>query len=407
MSTRAIQIDFLLAGITDSLGNILAGGSVKFYAAGTTTAKNVYTEKEKTNPFTTYTLDASGAAQLYGDGIYKVLAYDSSSVLKRTWDNVKIRAHNYAVVSKVSAYTTTADDDVILVNTTAGHVTITMLAAASMEYPQIIKHTAGTNNVVIDPNASETIDGDATYTFSSIGGAIIVFSDGSNLRKANHVALDIIDGLDLVCDSITLNNTGLHILDSNASHDLIIKPGSNLTADRELTITTGDVARTLEFGGKPVFSGLNDGTYDIALPTNNMEAAKFMIGNSSTIIWMYLNTAPPGWKALATGADTVLGVAGGAQAYNVNGGNAGGTWTQPNHKHKWYDFISNAAHASWDTDGSPQIFTTSSNAHLGIRVEDDGVDTIIGQDFWTNENATAVTWRPSASVGKLFQLDTA
>ncbi|MBW2036429.1 MAG: hypothetical protein JRI41_02955, partial [Deltaproteobacteria bacterium] len=42
---------------------------------------------------------------------------------------------------------------------------------------------------------------------------------------------------------VTLSNTGLHILDTNASHDLIIKPGSNLTADRILTLTTGDTAR--------------------------------------------------------------------------------------------------------------------------------------------------------------------
>lgn len=39
---------------------------------------------------------------------------------------------------------------------------------------------------------------------------------------------------------LTVPNTGLHLLDSNASHDLIIKPGSNLTADKTLTLTTGD-----------------------------------------------------------------------------------------------------------------------------------------------------------------------
>lgn len=43
---------------------------------------------------------------------------------------------------------------------------------------------------------------------------------------------------------LTLSNVGLHLLDTNASHDLIVKPGSNLTADRIWTITTGDAART-------------------------------------------------------------------------------------------------------------------------------------------------------------------
>lgn len=40
--------------------------------------------------------------------------------------------------------------------------------------------------------------------------------------------------------TLTLPNDGLHLLDSNATHDLILRPNSNLTADRTLLITTGD-----------------------------------------------------------------------------------------------------------------------------------------------------------------------
>ena len=53
---------------------------------------------------------------------------------------------------------------------------------------------------------------------------------------------------------LTLSNTGLHILDSNGTHDLIIKPGSDLTADRELTLTTGDAARTVTLSGNPTLA---------------------------------------------------------------------------------------------------------------------------------------------------------
>ena len=45
--------------------------------------------------------------------------------------------------------------------------------------------------------------------------------------------------------TLTVPNTGLHILDTDSSHDLIIKPGSDLSADKTLTITTGDADRTL------------------------------------------------------------------------------------------------------------------------------------------------------------------
>lgn len=47
----------------------------------------------------------------------------------------------------------------------------------------------------------------------------------------------------------TIPNTGLHLLDTNASHDLIVKPGSDLTADRTLTVTTGDADRTVTLSG--------------------------------------------------------------------------------------------------------------------------------------------------------------
>jgi len=46
--------------------------------------------------------------------------------------------------------------------------------------------------------------------------------------------------------SIYLNNTGLKVKDTDATHGLSIVPGSNLTADRQLTITTGDAARTID-----------------------------------------------------------------------------------------------------------------------------------------------------------------
>lgn len=51
---------------------------------------------------------------------------------------------------------------------------------------------------------------------------------------------------------ITIANTGLHVLDTNASHDLVITPGSDLTADRILTLTTGDAARTLDISAANV-----------------------------------------------------------------------------------------------------------------------------------------------------------
>lgn len=65
----------------------------------------------------------------------------------------------------------------------------------------------------------------------------------------------IVDYFATSTNVLTLTNEGLHILDTNASHDLIIKPGSDLSADRILTITTGDAARTVTLSGNLTVSG--------------------------------------------------------------------------------------------------------------------------------------------------------
>jgi hypothetical protein len=49
-------------------------------------------------------------------------------------------------------------------------------------------------------------------------------------------------------------NTGLRVLDTNASHVLILAPGSNITADRTLILTTGDADRSFAMGGNLSFA---------------------------------------------------------------------------------------------------------------------------------------------------------
>ena len=54
-----------------------------------------------------------------------------------------------------------------------------------------------------------------------------------------------IDGL----TTLVFSNTGLKIRDTNDTHDLTIAAGSDLTANRTLTLTTGDADRTLTISG--------------------------------------------------------------------------------------------------------------------------------------------------------------
>lgn len=74
----------------------------------------------------------------------------------------------------------------------------------------------------------------------------------------------VTDG-DTLTTGFTFPNTGLHLLDTNASHDLILAPGSNITADRTLIVTTGDANRTLDISaGNATVSGTNTGDVTVS-----------------------------------------------------------------------------------------------------------------------------------------------
>lgn len=97
-----------------------------------------------------------------------------------------------------------------------------------------------------------------TQSIATIGSNLNLTGSTINLAASVVIATDI-----------TIPNTGLHILDTNATHDLIIIPGSNLTADRNFTITTGDAARTLSMAGDITTAGafVTSGAFSLTLTT--------------------------------------------------------------------------------------------------------------------------------------------
>lgn len=108
----------------------------------------------------------------------------------------------------------------------------------------------------------------ATTTSAEIGyvnGVTSAIQTQLNAKAASGANTDI--------TSVYLNNTGLKIKDTNASHGLSIVPGSDLTVDRVLTITTGDAARTVTLTGDFSMSGAYaqtltaTGTTNVTLPT--------------------------------------------------------------------------------------------------------------------------------------------
>ena len=171
MTTRAAQIELVLGSLLDpNTGDLCSGYTAYFYAAGTSTPKNVWTEKEKTNPFTSYALDSAGKALLYGDGIYKIVIKNIESTIVLSLDNVKIRANNFSVLQKTEAYTVTPDDDIIICD---GTFTLSFQDVTLFTNPITVKPTSG-STITLDPYASQTIDGSSPF---SVTNAIVLYPD--------------------------------------------------------------------------------------------------------------------------------------------------------------------------------------------------------------------------------------
>lgn len=88
---------------------------------------------------------------------------------------------NNGVITKTADYTATVTDGVILVDTNAAAVTITLPTAVGNTGKRfIIKVIDATNTTTIDGDGTETIDGATTKSLSTLWETIRIISDGAN-----------------------------------------------------------------------------------------------------------------------------------------------------------------------------------------------------------------------------------
>lgn len=192
--------------------------------------------------------------------------------------------------------------------------------------------------------------GDVVGPASSTDNAIVRF-DGITGKLLQDSAVLIDDTNNVTgMTTLTLTNTGLHLLDTNASHDLILIPGSDLTADRNFTIVTGDAARTLTLANDFATSGnfsltlTTTGATNVTLPTSGTLvnsavttlSSLVSIGTVTTGTWsattIALNKGGTGVTSLsalsiwvANSANTLAEVTPGAgNSIRING--AGNAW---------------------------------------------------------------------------------
>lgn len=114
MATKAIQVDFLLSQVRNAIGSLI-GGTVYFYEAGASESpgnlRSIWLDRDKATPAgNPYTLDANGTAQLYADGIYKVVIKNSAGSTVYTRDDLDfskfdpwLESSDYASVADAEA----------------------------------------------------------------------------------------------------------------------------------------------------------------------------------------------------------------------------------------------------------------------------------------------------------------
>ena len=263
----------------DLNGDPLANGNVYFYQSDGSTPQNAFTDSTGGVALANPSLLNSAGRPNSGNGIwlglnltYTIVVKDSAGSTIYTISNLTATpaglAPNNASYVTISAETGLSAERVL--TGTANQVTITdggSTVTLSVPYQFNVGSSAtgpseirlfedtdnGTNKVTI--TTASSIASDATVTIAATTGTLL--NSANNLSDVGSAAtcrtnLGLVIGTNVAAagantdiTSVQLNNTGLRVRDTNASHNLSIVPGSDLAANRTLTLTTGDADRTL------------------------------------------------------------------------------------------------------------------------------------------------------------------
>jgi hypothetical protein len=123
------------------------------------------------------------------DGLF--LKADSAQASGVTWASAASGA--IGVVSKVTTYTATTSDDVILCSGSAFTVTLYTAVGNSGKILRFVKTDSSLTNIItIDGNSSETIGGALTVTMNTLNESYAIISDGSNWQILEHKISSVI-----------------------------------------------------------------------------------------------------------------------------------------------------------------------------------------------------------------------
>jgi len=327
----------------------------------------------------------------YGDitvsGTSTVLTIDNDVVTYAKMQNVsatdRLLGRSTAGAGDVEEITCTAAARSILDDASVGAI-LTTIGGQPLDATLTALAAYNTNGFIVQTAADTFVGRSISGTSNQI---TVTNGDGVSGNPTISLPADV-----LIPTVLTVPNTGLHILDTNATHDLIIAAGSNLTADRTLTITTGDANQVLTMGGNATIAGTNTGDQTS------------IVGITGSLA--EFNTALTG-ADFATGGGTASGTNTGDQTSIVG---ITGTIAQFNTAITDGDLATGGGTATGTNTGDQSIFQTIAVSGQSNVVADTTTDTLTlaGANnlvITTNAGTDTITFTPPAD--QTFQIFTA
>lgn len=208
--------------ITDSEGAPMSGAKIKFYNAGTTNARTVYSDKDLSSTLGTIVYTGSDGAPVASSGsstevmvytgttAFKVVITDSSDVELMTFDNIagaldtslflttsSTSTLSIPVVTKTSSYTVVTGDrgKLINANPTGGTFTLTMTSATTLGdgWNVKIRNSGTANSVIISTSQTIAYAGITTTSLTlAVGEAVELVCDAAGFNVANLTPFPVI-----------------------------------------------------------------------------------------------------------------------------------------------------------------------------------------------------------------------
>jgi polygalacturonase len=313
MAVNLSPVGGVAAQFFDNSGNVLTGGLLYSYLAGTTTPAVTYTTASGTTPNSNpVVLDAAGRVPFSGeiwltDGIsYKFVLKDSNDVQIATWDNIVGINSNFIAYTGQSEIATATQSQTVFTLTT-------------------IQYQPATNNLAVYINGSKQVVG---TNFQETSSTTVTFVDGLNVGDVVEFSTaEAISTTVSSADDVSYIQGGAGSVYRNVTSKLqesVSVKDFGATGDGATDDTTA-IQAAVAIGGSIYFP---TGTYKITGQITLTSDLEIYGDGASSLIQM----ADDGFIAFSTGTSGTaksniivrdLQINGGGQNGNINDGYAG------------------------------------------------------------------------------------